>query len=64
MRGSERQTGADEIEVTEEMEAAGIRVLVQSRYLDQADPGFRLLPRLVFTEMWKCRPRSKLGCKA
>jgi hypothetical protein len=50
-----RQAGA-EVEITAEMEAAGIKVLEESGYLEEADCGFHLLPRQVFEAMWARRP--------
>lgn len=42
---------AFEIEITEEMERAGIAVLEGSGYLDAADSGFKLLASQVFRAM-------------
>ena len=40
-------------EITPGMEAAGVAVLRESGYLDHADLGFELLPRQVFSAMWR-----------
>jgi len=53
-----------EIEITPQMEAAGIQVLEDSGYLDEADSGFRLLPRQVFAAMWRHRPQGQAGVTA
>jgi hypothetical protein len=46
------------LNVSADMEAAGIMVLEESGYLDWADSGFRPLARQVFEAMWKCHQRE------
>ena len=59
MDKSSRQ--ADKIEITPAMEQAGIAVLEDSGYMDEADSGFTLLPCRVFEAMWRCRQREIAG---